>query len=427
MDINTRTTIEAELAKKSSFKQIAQLVGKDCTTISKEVRKHRVFEQIGACGRGFNDCEQAFQHKCDLRCVCDRCPTKKRYCWSCGQCTDKCALYTKKVCEKLAKPPYVCNACPERRNCTLEKAVYRAYPAQRDYKAVLTESRSGFAISEEELKHLDEVVSPLLRKGHSLHHISLHHADEIMKSERTLYTYVDNGLISARNLDMPRVVRMRPRKEKPKALKVDKTCRIGRTYTDYLAYLEENPDTPVVQSDTVEGIKGSAVLLTIHFVQPKLQLAFLRTSNDSQSVIDIFEGLYLELRPDIFMEVFPLLLVDNGSEFSNPKAIEFDKQGNRRTRIYYCNPNASYEKPHCENNHEMIRRLIPKGVDIGKYTQAQISLMMSHINSYKRKSLGNASPYDVFACGYGKDTLEKLGLSYIPPDEIMLSPMLFNK
>ena len=55
--------------------------------------------------------------------------------------------------------------------------------------------------------------------------------------------------------------------------------------------------------------------------------------NDSQSVINIFEKLYLELRPDMFMELFPVLLADNGSEFSNPKAIEFDKQGNRRTHL----------------------------------------------------------------------------------------------
>ena len=66
--------------------------------------------------------------------------------------------------------------------------------------------------SEAELKQLDDVVSPLLKKGQSLHHIAVHHADELMKSERTLYTYTNNGLFTARNIDMPRTIRMRPRK-----------------------------------------------------------------------------------------------------------------------------------------------------------------------------------------------------------------------
>ena len=166
------------------------------------------------------------------------------------------------------------------------------------------------------------------------------------------------------------------------------------------------PLLPVRQLDSVEGIKGGAVLLTIHFVQQGLQLAFLRSSNDSQSVIDIFERLYLELRPDVFMDLFPVLLADNGNEFSNPRAIECDRQGNARTRMFYCDPNAPYQKPHCENNHEMIRRYLPKGTDIGRYSQEQISLMMSHINSYARPNLGNKCPYDVFAFQYGKDILD---------------------
>lgn len=229
-----------------------------------------------------------------------------------------------------------------------------------------------------------------------------------------------------KNLDMPRVVSMRPRKNKATALKVDKSCRINRTYEDYLAYMENNPDTPVCQIDSVEGIKGGAVLLTVHFVKQELQLAFLRKANDSKSVTDIFERLYLEMRPDRFIEVFPLLLADNGSEFSNPKAIEFDAQKNQRTHVFYCDPNAPYQKPNCENNHEMIRRIIPKGTDLGQFTQQDINLMMSHINSYARKALGNKCPYEVFAFQYGQELLKTLNLKQIAADDITLTPKLFK-
>ena len=427
LTLDSRIIIETMLNEGESFKAIGRLLNKDCTTISKEIKNHISFEKSGAYGRSFNDCILALQHKCSAQMVCQECSSRKnRFCWSCGKCSSSCILYEKYICPKLSKSPYVCNGCPERSRCSLEKHLYRATYAQKEYELVRSESRSGFALSESELKQMDDVVSPLLRKGQSLHHIAIHHADELMKSERTLYAYVNNGLFSARNIDMPRTVRMRPRKNVSKSLKVDKACRLGRDFSCFQTYIEEHPDFSVRQIDSVEGIKGGAVLLTIHFVEQGLQLAFLRPHNDSQSVIDIFNRLYLELRPDIFIELFPVLLADNGSEFSNPSAIEFDTQGNPRTKMFYCNASAPYQKGSCENNHEMIRRIIPKGTDIGQYTQEQIDLMMSHINSYSRKKLGNKSPYEIFEFQYGKKLLNAFHLQKIPADEIILSPGLLK-
>ena len=58
-----------------------------------------------------------------------------------------------------------------------------------------------------------------------------------MKSERTLYAYINSGLFTARALDMPRTVRMRPRKNVSKKLKVDKSCRIGRDFQCFENFL----------------------------------------------------------------------------------------------------------------------------------------------------------------------------------------------
>lgn len=427
LTLDSRIIIETKLNEGESFKAIGRFLHMDCTTISKEVKHHISFEKSGTYGRSFNDCLLAFQRKCSAQMVCHECTSRKnRFCWSCGKCSSSCILYKKYVCPKLSKPPYVCNGCPERSKCSLEKHLYRASYAQKEYESVRSESRSGFALSESERKQMDDIVSPLLRKGQSLHHIAVHHADELMKSERTLYAYINSGLFTARNIDMPRTVRMRPRKNVSKNLKVDKACRVGRDFSCFQTYMEEHPDLSVRQIDSVEGVKSGAVLLTIHFVEQGLQLAFLRRYNDSQSVIDIFNRLYLELKPDIFTELFPVLLADNGSEFSNPSAIELDMQGNPRTKMFYCNASAPYQKGSCENNHEMIRRIIPKGEDIGQYTQEQIDLMMSHINSYARKKLGNKSPYEIFEFQYGKELLDAFHLQKIPADEITLSPELLK-
>lgn len=90
-------------------------------------------------------------------------------------------------------------------------------------------------------------------------------------------------------------------------------------------------------------------------------LAFLRDPNDALSVIDIFEKMYLELCPDRFQKLMPVLLADNGTEFSNPSAIELDRQENPRTRMFYYDHSAPYQKGSAECNHELIRCFFPKG------------------------------------------------------------------
>jgi IS30 family transposase len=309
----------------------------------------------------------------------------------------------------------------------LEKRIYSATHAQKEYEAVRSESRQGVQLTEEEALRLDSLISPLIIKGQSLHHICVSHADEIMVDERSLYNYVQSGIFAVKNLDMPRVVRFGKRRKKKDGFKVDKKCRIGRTYQDFLAFMEEHPGLSVVEMDSVEGKKGGKVLLTLHFTVPQFMLAFIRDANTSQSVIDIFNRLYRELQPDPFRRLFQVVLPDNGSEFSNPSALETDPQGRRRTRVFYCDPQAPYQKGAAENNHAMIRRIIPKGTSLDSFTQEDISLMMNHINSYRRANLGDKSPYEVFAALYGEDILRKVGAELIQPDEVTLRPSLLKK
>ena len=180
------------------------------------------------------------------------------------------------------------------------------------------------------------------------------------------------------------------------------------------------------QLDSVEGIKGGSVLLTIHFVLPKLQLAFLRDANDSKSVTDIFDALYKLLGFENFTKILPICLADNGTEFSDHFGIEADSDGVIRSRLFYCDPSSPGQKGACENNHEFIRRIIPKSTDLGQYTQSQIDIMMDHINSYERPELGDKSPYEMFEFYYGKEILDLLGVHKIVPNEIILKPELLK-
>ena len=144
-------------------------------------------------------------------------------------------------------------------------------------------------------------------------------------------------------------------------------------------------------------------------------------------MIDIFNRLYGLFGHDIFVNLFQLCLPDNGSEFSNPKAIEFNDKGERRTRIFYCDPSAPYQKGSAERNHEFIRMFIPKGEDLGLYTQEDISFMMDHINSYSRKSIGDKCPYEMFAFLYGQEVLDLLECHRILPQKVTLNKSIFRR
>lgn len=427
LSLEEREAISYMLNANKSFKAIGQALGRDCTTISKEVRSHIKTSRVGMPGRPYNNCRHRFN--CSKNMLCPNCMKRRmrNRCSGCPSCNNVCDNYEPDFCLSLQKPPYVCNGCKKRTtSCTLEKKLYIASHAHNSYKDTFSESHKGICLTENEVKKLDLLVSPLLKKGQSIHHIYANHQDEIMVSESTIYRLVDYSLFEARNIDLPRKVRYAKRMQK-KHFKIDKFCRTHRTYEDFKRFLENNPDTSVVEIDSVEGIKGGKVLLTIHFKKAECMLAILRDKNDSQSVIDAFNRLYFEMRPDIFTKIFPVLLGDNGSEFSNPCALEFDAQGNRRTHIFYCDPSAPHQKGSAERNHEFIRMFVPKGKSFDSFTQKDISLMMNHINSYSRKSLGDKTPYDVMEFLYGHEILSLLGCQKIHPDEVTLNPSIFER
>lgn len=194
------------------------------------------------------------------------------------------------------------------------------------------------------------------------------------------------------------------------------------------AILLKHPNAHTVQMDSVIGTVGGKVLLTIHFPETSFMMAFLRDANTSQSVIDVFDYLYRKLGKDLFEKIFPVILTDRGSEFSNPKMIECEPScGIRRTNVFYCDPSSPYQKGSIEVNHELVRRILPKGTSFDKLTQTDIDHMMNHINSYRRAKLGNRTPYEAFTFYYGKEALEKIGYSQIDPSCVVMTPKLFKR
>jgi len=127
--------------------------------------------------------------------------------------------------------------------------------------------------------------------------------------------------------------------------------------TKLLVRLLKRTDTAVVEIDSVIGSKGGKYLLTIHFVDCSLMLAFLRDANTSKSVTDIFNQLDKELGKDIFNRLFHIIFTDNGSEFSNLKTIEHRESAPFwRTNVFYCDVGSPYQKGAIEVNQEYFRK-----------------------------------------------------------------------
>ena len=209
---------------------------------------------------------------------------------------------------------------------------------------------------------------------------------------------------------------------------MNQNFRKTRSYTDFLEYIGKHPNTQYVEMDTVKGVreKGKRIL-TILFVNQNFMLTLLLPDGTAESVVDQFDWLTSALGLEVFRKLFPVILTDNGSEFKHTMEMEFTEKRERRTRIFYCDPQASWQKPHIEKNHEYIRYVLPKGKSFSPYDQDDMVLLMSHINSTKREKLGRKSPFELFTQQEQQKLISVLGLHEIPADEINLTPRLLKR
>lgn len=427
MNLEDRNIIFNGLNARKPLNQIASELGKDRSTISREIRKHAIEMDKGAPCRIKNRC--IHRADCQRRGLCEDKPDCTRKCASCPKCNSLCPDYAEEHCPLLLRSPYVCNACASLSTCVLRKRFYKPSTAQKEYRETLHVAREGYNMTTLELRNIDNIVSPMIRQGQSIHHIAVHAADQLTVSESTIARLIRDKMLGVTVLDQPRVCGLKPRHSKPRQKKVDRACRFGRTYEDYKGFMAEHPGLQAVQMDSVIGTVGGKTLLTLIFPKSELMLAFLCNFHTAACVQSWIEALYAALG-DGFQKLFPVILTDNGSEFSNPVAMETAPDSSSRTRIFYCDPMASWQKPHVERNHEFIRMILPKGSSFDRLSQKDVGLVMSHINSYSRPSLADKSPFQTFAFLHGQKCLDSLlrlsCQSIIQPENIILKPSLLD-
>lgn len=73
-----------------------------------------------------------------------------------------------------------------------------------------------------------------------------------------------------------------------------------------------------------------------------------------------------------------------------------------------------------------MRRVLPKGSSFDGLTQKDINLLVANLNGFKRKKLNNSSPTELFSFLFGQEVLDKLGIPFVDPDALCLTPKLLK-
>jgi len=371
------------LDKGMTFKAIAARVSKDPTTVSKEVKKHL---QIKPDESGIKD----------------------------------------QSCQRLLKSPFVCNPCDKRRRkCGYQKQFYIAKKAHAEYESLLSEAREGIALNKEVFWEGDAIIADGMKKGQRLYHIM--ETRDVGFSKSTAYRNLHRGYLSVGKLDFPRVVKFKARKQY-RADSVPKAVRVGRTYSDFLDFVEDNGVKSWVEMDTIIGRQGGKVIMTFDFTFCNFMFGLLLDNKTADEAASKVRALKIDLDiADIrFGDVFPLLLTDNGGEFSNVFAFTESLDCEIETNLFFCDPYRSCQKPKVEKNHTLFRDIVPKGSSFDTFTQDTVNLIFSHVNGVKRKVLNGKSPYEMFAFVYGYVIPTIFGIQEIPAALVVQSPMLLK-
>ena len=379
LTLSDRNDIQLGLERGETFKAIGQLILKDPTTVSKEVKRNR-------------------------------------------QARDSTS--NNLPCPLLDKAPFVCNGCPKRRqNCGFKKIFYLAKQAQKQYEQTLVEAREGTPLNSQTFWDIDKVISDGVKKGQHIYHILKTHNLDVSSS--TVYRHIRKGYLSIAPIDLARAVKFKDRR-KNNLPSIPKEAKKGRSYEDFQNYLSLNQLDYWLEMDTVMGRMGGKVLLTFNLSFCNFIFARLL---DNKTALEVTKHLYdikntLYQADKDFFQLFPVILTDNGGEFARVDDIEMDVRG--ESKLFFCDPNRSDQKGRIEKNHTLIRDILPKGTSFDDLTQENINLVCSHVNSVKRAALNGKSAYELFAFTYGEEIPKLLGISKIPAEDVCQSSKLLQ-
>ena len=409
--------------------ELASYYNIDVSGWIKHIKQYRKIEMTiseNKCGNKRN---------CSIEGLCSICRNRKsdkscKYC-KLEHCNKLCPNYTLTPnCKRVNKYPYVCNGCIERQACRFNKLIYDPSYVVKELNKNRSDPRKGCHADESELKRLSNLLVPLIKEKHqSLPQVFLTHKEEIRWSYVTILKLIDNHLIPGlTNGDLTKRVTYPISYKKHKDEPTNLAFLTNRTYDDFVCFISDNPNVEVVEMDTVLSCRGSNYcLLTMLFRKSNYMMAFLLKDKTVKEVSRIFNYFKKELGIELFKNTFRCILTDNGSEFADPRYIEFnDDTGEQIINLFYCDPGRSGQKGKIEKNHVELRKVFPKGTDFARFTQEEINIALSHINSEPRQILNRNSPGTIARLFLNEKVLALNKYQSIDADKVTLHPSLLK-
>ncbi len=414
LTVQEKIIIEKGIENGSTKAAIALTIGKDKSTVGKEIKKHR--ELVHKSSYKIN-C--ANMKNCSHNHVCVNCADFKPF-----------------TCNRRDRSPGACNGCSKYTHCRYDKYRYKADFSHKKYREDLVDSRTGINMSYEECKAMADIIVPLIKAGHSPYHIVTNHP-ELNISEKTLYNYIENGIFREFGLlDIDLRIKTKRKITKKASNKYkkreDKKYLNGRTYDDFINYTAENKNLSVVEMDTVYNNGSTGPFMqTFKFLDYSFMFIVYQEEKTAKSMVEGVDLLEKILGEDLFSEEVAIIKTDRGSEFCDAEGFEKEENESRRTRIFYCDPMASGQKGSLENNHKEIRYICPKEndlKDLGLNSQEKANLIVSHINSQSKEHLKGKSPLEVmeFMNPALYQKFKDFGIERINKDNIVLKPYLLK-
>lgn len=414
LTVQERIIIEKGIENGSTKAAIALTIGKDKSTVGKEIKKHR--ELVHKSSYKIN-CANI--KNCSHNHVCDNCADFKPF-----------------TCNRRDRSPGACNGCSKYTHCRYDKYRYKADFSHKKYREDLVDSRTGINMSYEECKAMADIIVPLIEAEHSPYHIVTNHP-ELNISEKTLYNYIENGIFREFGLlDIDLRIKTKRKITKKASNKYkkreDKKYLNGRTYDDFINYTAENKNLSVVEMDTVYNNGSTGPFMqTFKFLDYSFMFIVYQEEKTAKSMVEGVDLLEKILGKDLFSEEVAIIKTDRGSEFCDAEGFEKEENESRRTRIFYCDPMASGQKGSLENNHKEIRYICPKEndlKDLGLNSQEKANLIVSHINSQSKEHLKGKSPLEVmeFMNPALYQKFKDFGIERINKDNIVLKPYLLK-
>ncbi len=384
-----RETIQILILKSKTFTYISKSINVDRTTISREIKRNRYIK---------SNFYEPFDKKGIEEAVVK--------------------------CELLQKPPYICNNCPNKMYCNKHKLYYNAELAHQHAIEILSSSRTGVDISPEAVEEIENAIVPLIKdQKQSVNQVFINHSDILYMCKATFYNYVEKGVFSLTNLDLPKKVIYKVRKHKKDTRNKRELALLkNRTYDIFLEFTAKHPRMNIIEIDTVHGKSNeNKVLFTLFDRKTHFMLIFLLEKNNIANVNSKISYLKEKLEIRLYAKVFRIFLGDNGSEFFDPLHFEMDYERKIKvSNMFYCNPNSPWQKNGVELNHRFIRQVFPKGSSFKNLTDDVVKRLQDNINAIPRESLNGATPFDLMQKKY-PDLIKKLNCSYISPDAVDMS------